>query len=198
MPMNMTLWLKGGKSMNLPNKLTLLRIILVPVFMGFLFLKKDLPGYAQTFALLTFILAAVTDGLDGYLARKNQCITKFGKILDPLADKLLISAALITFVAMREISAWPAVIIIGRELAITGLRVIAASEGTVIAASKWGKWKTGLQITAIIAVILSPEIIYLPEYLVDILIWVAVFVTIYSAYIYFKNTDIDFFHEEKG
>ena len=194
----MTYWVKGEKYMNLPNKLTLLRIILIPIFMVFLFLKKDYPGYSELFALVTFIIAAVTDGLDGYLARKNQCVTKFGKILDPLADKLLISAALIAFVALKEISAWAAVIIIGRELAITGLRVIAASEGTVISANKWGKWKTGLQIAAIIAVILSPEIIYLPCHLANILIWIAVLMTVYSGYIYFKDADIDFFHEEKS
>ncbi len=184
--------------MNLPNKLTLLRIILIPIFMGFLFLKKDYSGYSEVLALLTFIIAAITDGLDGYLARKNQCITKFGKILDPLADKLLISAALIAFVAMKEISAWAALIIIGRELAITGLRVIAASEGIVISANKWGKFKTGLQITAIIAVILSPEIIYLPWHLANILIWLAVLITVYSGYIYFREANIDFFHEEEG
>ncbi len=183
--------------MNLPNKLTLLRIILVPVFMGFLFLRKDYPGYSETFALLTFIIAAITDGLDGYLARKHQLITKFGKIVDPLADKLLITAALISFVALGEISAWAAIIIIGRELAVTGLRVIAASEGVVISASKWGKIKTTIQITAIIVVIIDPKIIKFPLYLANILIWIAVFITVYSGIIYFKQADIDFFRREK-
>ncbi|MFW6281601.1 MAG: CDP-diacylglycerol--glycerol-3-phosphate 3-phosphatidyltransferase [bacterium] len=179
--------------MNLPNKLTVVRIMLVPIFMGFLFLRKDYPGYAEVLALVTFIIAAVTDGLDGYLARKNEIITKFGKIMDPLADKLLISAALISFVAMREISAWAAIIIIGRELAITGLRVLAASEGIVISANKWGKWKTTLQIIAIIVVILEPEIIYVPPIIPHILIWLAVFITVYSGIIYFQEADIDFF-----
>ncbi|ACL69946.1 CDP-diacylglycerol--glycerol-3-phosphate 3-phosphatidyltransferase [Halothermothrix orenii] len=183
--------------MNLPNKLTLTRIILVPVFMGFLFLRKDYPGYAEVLALITFVVAAVTDGLDGYLARKHKIVTKFGKIVDPLADKLLISAALISFVAMKEISAWAAIIIIGRELAITGLRVVAASEGSVISASYWGKWKTTLQIIAIIALILDPEIIPLPFNLSSILLWVAVTITVISGIMYFKNADIDFFKEEK-
>ncbi len=181
--------------MNLPNKLTILRILLVPVFMVFLFLRKGYPGYSEAFALITFIIAAITDGLDGYLARKHKIVTKLGKILDPLADKLLITAALISFVALKEISAWAAIIIVGRELAITGLRVIAASEGIVIAANKWGKWKTTLQITAIIAVIIDPEIINLPWHLPIILIWVAVAITIYSAIVYFRQVDIDFFGE---
>ncbi|MFW6016798.1 MAG: CDP-diacylglycerol--glycerol-3-phosphate 3-phosphatidyltransferase [bacterium] len=183
--------------MNLPNKLTLIRILLVPVFMGFLFLRKDYPGYAEILALITFVVAAITDGLDGYLARKSKIVTKFGKIMDPLADKLLISAALISFVAMREISAWAAIIIIGRELAITGLRVIAASEGIVISANKWGKLKTISQIIAIIIVIIEPEVIFIPPLLPHILIWLAVFITVYSGYIYFLQADIDFFKTKK-
>lgn len=182
--------------MNLPNKLTITRVLLVPVFMGFLFLRKDYPGYGELLALLTFIVAAITDGLDGYLARKHKIITKFGKILDPVADKLLISAALVSFVAMKEISAWAAIIIIGRELAITGLRVIAASEGVVISASRWGKWKTNLQIAAVISVILDPEIIDFPFNLEVILVWIAVTITVYSGIDYFKRADIDFFREE--
>ena len=185
------------QKMNLPNKLTMLRVILVPLFMFFLLLRNsDYSIYYEVFALIIFILAAITDGLDGYLARKQQAITKFGKILDPLADKLLISSALISFVAMKEISAWIAVIIIGRELAVTGLRVIAASEGVVISASKWGKWKTNLQIFAVIAVIIDPEIIKLPFYMSDILLWTAVVVTIMSGIDYFKKANIDFFKEE--
>lgn len=182
--------------MNLPNKLTLLRIILVPIFMGFLFLRKDFPQYSEILALITFIIAASTDGLDGYLARKNELVTKFGKIVDPLADKLLISAALISFVALKEISAWAAIIIIGRELAVTGLRVVAASEGVVIAANKWGKMKTILQITAIIAVMVDPHLIKFPFNLEIVLIWVAVFMTVFSGYIYFRDVNIDFFKED--
>jgi CDP-diacylglycerol---glycerol-3-phosphate 3-phosphatidyltransferase len=184
--------------MNIPNKLTITRIILVPVFMAFLFLRKSYPGYAEMLALITFIVAAITDGLDGYLARRHQAVTKFGKILDPVADKLLISAALISFVAMKEISAWAALIIIGRELAITGLRVIAASEGKVISASKWGKWKTNFQIIAVVAVILEPKIIIFPFNLPTILVWVAVVVTLISGVDYYLKSEIDFFREEKN
>ncbi|MCG8512596.1 MAG: CDP-diacylglycerol--glycerol-3-phosphate 3-phosphatidyltransferase [Halanaerobiales bacterium] len=182
--------------MNLPNKLTVLRILLIPVFMGFLFWGKSSLDFGVFVALIIFILAAITDSLDGYLARKHRLVTKFGKILDPVADKLLISAAIISFVAMQEISAGAAIIIIGRELAITGLRVVAASEGIVITASKWGKWKTKLQITTIIALIVDPEIIELPFYLPDILVWLAVAVTLYSGIDYFRHTGLDFFQEE--
>ena len=182
--------------MNLPNKLTVLRIILVPIFMVFLFLRHDFPVYAEIFALLTFSLAAITDGLDGYYARKNDRVTTLGKILDPLADKLLITAALIVFVAMRDISAWAAMLIIARELAVTGLRVIAASEGIDISANKWGKWKTGIQITAIIYIILFPRVFFLPQVLATILIWGAVAITLYSGMIYFQQADIDFFGDQ--
>ncbi|MFW6389948.1 MAG: CDP-diacylglycerol--glycerol-3-phosphate 3-phosphatidyltransferase [Halanaerobiales bacterium] len=187
---------KTNKNVNLPNKLTVLRIILVPIFMGFLLLRRELPVYAEYLALITFILAAITDGLDGYLARKRKRVTKFGKIVDPLADKLLISAALITFVALREISAWAAIIIIGRELAVTGLRVIAASDGIVISASVWGKLKTTIQIAAIIAIILDPRLINFPWHLDQVLIWTAVVVTVYSGYLYFNQFNLGFFENE--
>ena len=182
--------------MNLPNKLTMLRILLVPIFMGFLFLRQDYPQYSEVLALLTFIIAASTDGLDGYLARKNELVTTFGKIVDPLADKLLISAALISFVALGEVSAWAAIIIIGRELAVTGLRVVAASEGIVISASIWGKMKTVLQISAIIALLLDPHVIDFPFNFESKLLWAAVIMTIFSGYVYFQNANIDFFNEE--
>ncbi|MBS3812063.1 MAG: CDP-diacylglycerol--glycerol-3-phosphate 3-phosphatidyltransferase [Halanaerobiales bacterium] len=183
--------------MNLPNKLTMIRIILIPIFIIFLLLRKQIPG-AEVFSLAVFILAAITDSLDGYMARKHKMVTKFGKIVDPVADKLLISAALITFVSLNEISIWAAILIIGREFAVTGLRIIAAKDGVIISASIWGKIKTTIQITAVIAVIVDPKIITLPYYIPNILIWLAVIITIYSGYKYFKSIDIDFFVEEKG
>ncbi len=183
--------------MNLPNKLTMIRIILIPIFIIFLLLRKEIPG-AEVFSLAVFILAAITDSLDGYIARKHKMVTKFGKIVDPLADKLLISAALITFVSLNEISIWAAILIIGREFAVTGLRIIAAKDGVIISASIWGKIKTTVQITAVIAVIADPKIITLPYYIPNILIWLAVVITIFSGYKYFKSIDIDFFVEEKG
>lgn len=181
--------------MNLPNKLTLLRIILVPIFIIFLLLRKDIPG-AEIFSLAVFILAAITDSLDGYIARRQQIVTKFGKIIDPVADKLLISGALIAFVSLNEISIWAAILIIGREFAVTGLRVIAAKDGVIISASIWGKIKTTVQIIAVIAVIADPVIIKLPYHIPNILIWIAVAITLFSGYKYFKAVNIDFFVEE--
>lgn len=170
--------------MNLANKLTLVRIIMVPVFM--IFLLNKIP-YGEYIAAAIFILAALTDSLDGYIARKKNQITQLGKLMDPLADKLLIAAALISLVQMGRLSAWIATVIIAREFTITGLRSIAAAEGKVIAASIWGKLKTISQIIAIVAIILNNypfEIIGIP--FDDIILWTAVGLTIYSAvdYIY--------------
>lgn len=138
--------------MNLANKLTILRIFLVPIFMFFLLVKVP---YGEYIAVLIFILAAATDSLDGYIARSRNQVTKFGKFMDPLADKLLVTAALISLVEMGKLSAWVAFVIIAREFAITGLRVLAASENITIAASFWGKIKTITQITAIIALLID-------------------------------------------
>ncbi|MDA8441942.1 MAG: CDP-diacylglycerol--glycerol-3-phosphate 3-phosphatidyltransferase [Peptococcaceae bacterium] len=141
--------------MNLPNKLTLARIILIPVFMVFLLLK--LPKTQEVFlniAAAIFLIASVTDGLDGYIARKRKQVTRLGQFMDPLADKLLVSAALISLVELQQVRAWIAWAIIGREFAVTGLRAIAAAEGVVISASKLGKVKTITQIVAISAYLL--------------------------------------------
>lgn len=134
--------------MNLANKLTMLRIILVPVFLVFIAVQ-DIP-YGTFIATIIFVIASVTDQLDGYIARNRNQITTFGKFMDPLADKLLVTAALISLVELKIIPAWAAVVIIAREFAVSGLRTIAASEGKVIAASIWGKVKTVTQIIAIL------------------------------------------------
>lgn len=139
--------------MNLANKLTLMRIFLVPVFLIFIAVK-DIP-YGMIIATVVFAIAALTDKLDGYIARSRNQITRFGKLMDPLADKLLISAALISLVEYQIIPAWAATIIIAREFAVTGLRSLAASEGIVMAASVWGKAKTATQIVAIIFALLN-------------------------------------------
>ena len=138
--------------MNLANKLTVLRIILVPIFM--IFLTVNLP-YGKEIATLIFILAALTDKLDGYIARSRNQITNFGKFMDPLADKLLVTAALIALVDFHVIPNWIATVIVAREFAVSGLRMIAASEGIVLAASWWGKLKTTIQIIAIIIALIS-------------------------------------------
>lgn len=142
--------------MNLANKLTMLRIFLVPVFLIFIAIG-NIP-YGTFIATFIFIVASVTDQLDGYIARSRNQITKFGKFMDPLADKLLVTAALISLVEMQVVPSWAAVIIIAREFAVSGLRTLAASEGTVIAASWWGKVKTVIQIIAILLLLLQVNI----------------------------------------
>ncbi|WP_300384832.1 CDP-diacylglycerol--glycerol-3-phosphate 3-phosphatidyltransferase [Clostridium sp.] len=142
--------------MNLPNKLTLLRILLVPIFLLFITVKQ-IP-YGTFIATFVFVIAAITDQLDGHIARSRNQITTFGKFMDPLADKLLVTSALIALVDLKIIAAWAAVIIIAREFAVSGLRTIAAAEGKIIAASMWGKVKTVTQIIAIITSLLRVNI----------------------------------------
>jgi CDP-diacylglycerol--glycerol-3-phosphate 3-phosphatidyltransferase len=171
--------------MNLANKLTLVRIILVPVFMFALLTKIP---YGEFIAAGVFILAAITDGLDGYIARKHNQVTKLGKFMDPLADKLLVTAALVSLVEMRLLAAWVAFIIIGREFLVTGIRAVAATEGIVISASKLGKYKTFTQIVAIVATIINNypfEMLNFPFQ--SIAMVVAVFFTIVSGVDYFMK-----------
>lgn len=130
--------------MNLPNKLTLSRVIMVPVFVAFLLLTPKFL-YFKWIALAIFIIASLTDLLDGKIARKYNLITNFGKFMDPLADKLLVCSALIGMSSLGVIPAWITIIIIAREFIISGFRLIAAEKGVVIAASMWGKWKTTFQ-----------------------------------------------------
>lgn len=142
--------------MNLANKLTLGRIFLVPIFLIFIAVK-GIP-YGTIIATIIFIIASLTDKLDGYIARSRNQITNFGKFMDPLADKLLVTTALISLVELHVVPAWAAIIIIAREFAVSGLRTVAASEGKVIAASWWGKIKTVIQIIAIILCLLQVSI----------------------------------------
>ena len=137
--------------MNIPNKITILRILLIPFFIVLLLIRVR---YMEYVSALVFIILALTDALDGYIARRRKEITKLGKLIDPLADKLLISAALI-FLIGRGVPAWMAFVIIAREFIVTGLRLSASSKGITIAASKWGKIKTISQIVAIVAVIIK-------------------------------------------
>ena len=164
--------------LNLPNFLTLLRILAVPVVV--VALLDETPN-GDTFAAAVFALAALTDGLDGYFARSRGSITTFGKLMDPLADKLLVTAALVSLVSLHRLEAWVAMVIIAREVAVTILRTIAAERGIVIAASWLGKLKTVLQIAAVIALIIAN-----PAPLgVDLLVYAAVFVTVISGADYF-------------
>lgn len=187
--------------MNLANKLTMLRIFLVPLFLIFI-AATEIP-YGTFIATFIFIIASLTDQLDGYIARSRNQITTFGKFMDPLADKLLVTAALISLVDLQVVPAWAAVVIIAREFAVSGLRTIAASDGKVIAASWWGKIKTVIQIVAIISLLIQVNIgsseylinlvsgstffrgliVYAPKYL----LLAAVLITIISGYDYFKK-----------
>jgi CDP-diacylglycerol--glycerol-3-phosphate 3-phosphatidyltransferase len=164
--------------LNLPNVLTLLRILAVPVIV--VALLGETPN-GDALAAGVFALAALTDGLDGYIARRRQDVTTFGKLMDPLADKVLIIAALVSLVSLGRLAAWVAMVIIARELAVTGLRAVAAEQGVVISASWLGKLKTALQVAAVFALIIwnpSPTS-------VDVLVYVAVAVTVISGADYF-------------
>ena len=140
--------------MNLPNKLTILRMIMIPFFV--VFMLTDLGGaYGKYIALAVFIVASLTDLLDGKIARKHNLVTNFGKFMDPLADKLLVCSALICLVEMDRLAAWMVIVIISREFIISGFRLIASDNGVVIAASYWGKFKTTFQMIMIILLILD-------------------------------------------
>ena len=164
--------------LNLPNALTMLRILAVPVVV--VALLDETPN-GDALAAAVFALAAVTDGLDGYIARSRGAVTTFGKLMDPLADKLLIAAALVSLVSLDRLAAWVAMVIIAREFAVTGLRAIAAERGVVISASWMGKVKTVLQIAAVFALIaLDPAPLW-----VDLLVYAAVAMTVISGADYF-------------
>ena len=164
--------------LNLPNVLTLLRMLAVPVVV--VALLGETPN-GDALAAGVFALAALTDGLDGYFARSRDAVTTFGKLMDPVADKLLIAAALVSLVSLDRVAAWVAMVIIAREFAVTMMRVIAAERGVVISASWLGKVKTVLQIAAVFALIaVDPSPLW-----VDALVYLAVAVTVISGADYF-------------
>jgi CDP-diacylglycerol---glycerol-3-phosphate 3-phosphatidyltransferase len=164
--------------LNLPNTLTVLRILLVPVVI--VALLDETPN-GDAIAAGVFALAALTDGLDGYIARSRGAVTTFGKLMDPIADKLLVTAALVALVSLNRLEAWVAMVIIAREFAVTALRGVAAEQGVVIQASWLGKVKTALQISAIIALI-----VFEPAPLsVALLVSAAVAATVISGVDYF-------------
>ena len=163
--------------MNLPNKLTVLRVLLIPFFV--LFTLVDLvPGYSRYLAVLIFIAASLTDLLDGQIARKYNLVTNFGKFMDPLADKLLVCAALICLVSERLLPAWMVIVIISREFIISGFRLVASDNGVVIAASYWGKFKTTFQMLMIIVLILDLGGVF--DLIGQILVWISLILTVVS------------------
>ena len=175
--------------LNLPNMLSLSRVFLMPVILVFLTLRGQF-GYiywvnvGDLLAVVVFIIASITDAADGYIARKRHIVTNMGKFIDPLADKILVIAVLIALVELQRFPAWMVVVIISREFIVSGLRMVAASEVVVIAASKGGKLKTVTQIVGIIMLILNIPFA-MP------VMWVAVFLTVWSGISYLvKNVDM--------
>ena len=167
--------------MNTPNKLTIARMIIVPFLV--IFLLTGWGGEANRYISLTlFVVASVTDWFDGYLARKNNLVTNFGKFMDPLADKLLVCSAMICMIDLKRLSAWFVIIIIAREFIISGFRLIAAENGIVIAANYWGKFKTASQMIMIILLILHFDGIFV--ILEQIFIWLSLALTIISLITY--------------
>ncbi len=172
--------------MNLPNKLTILRVALVPFFIAALLIRA-IP-YNDYIALAIFIIASLTDMLDGKIARKYNLITDFGKFMDPLADKLLVCSALICLIELGRISSWMVIIIIAREFVISGFRLIAADNGVVIAASWWGKVKTVFQMAAVMLLILNIPVLSI---VTTIVVWIAVVLTVVSLADYlYKNKNV--------
>lgn len=173
--------------MNLPNKLTLFRVILIPFFL--VFLLTDLGGaYGRWIALGIFAVASLTDLLDGKIARKYHLVTNFGKFMDPLADKLLVCSAMIAFVELGQMPAWIVIVIISREFAISGFRLVAADNDVVIAASWWGKTKTVSQMVMVILMIANVEQLAM---VTEIVMWLALVLTLISMVDYFiKNKNV--------
>lgn len=174
--------------MNLPNKITVFRICMIPVFLVFM-LVDGIPG-GRYIAAGVFLIAALSDLLDGYIARKRNLVTNFGKFMDPLADKLLVSSALICFVELRLLAAWIVVIIISREFIISGFRLIASDNDVVIAASWWGKLKTNVQMIMSVMLIINLNVPFI-NVLEQIMIYLAVVLTVISLIDYMvKNRKV--------
>lgn len=174
--------------MNLPNKLTTLRVIMIPLFVFFLLYQGGENSTFRMISLVLFIVASLTDLLDGKIARKYNLVTNFGKFMDPLADKLLVCAALICLTELEQLPAWMVIIIISREFIISGFRLVASDNGIVIAASYWGKFKTTFQMVAVILLILNMPAL---TTITTICVWAALALTIISLIDYIaKNHKI--------
>lgn len=172
--------------MNLPNKLTMFRVILIPFFI--VFLLVPITSFDKWIALAIFIIASLTDLLDGKIARKYNLVTNFGKFMDPLADKLLVCSALICLIELNRIPSWMVIIIIAREFIISGFRLVASDNGVVIAASYWGKFKTTFQMVAVCLLIADIEALSL---ITQIILWIAVVLTVVSLIDYLiKNKEV--------
>ncbi len=174
--------------MNLPNKLTLMRVVLIPIFLLVLFLMQE--PYNRYIATVIFVVASITDFLDGHIARKYNMVSNFGKFMDPLADKLLVMAALVSMVALEDLQAWVVIVILAREFAITGFRTLAMEANIVMAASWWGKIKTTTQMIMIILVLLQLPFAFMPM-VETVLVALAVLFTVVSGVDYIvKNKQV--------
>lgn len=174
--------------MNLPNKLTVLRVIMIPFFVAALLFDGGTNPTLRYVAVAIFIVASLTDMLDGKIARKYNLVTNFGKFMDPLADKLLVCSALICLVELKELPAWMVIIIISREFIISGFRLVASDNGVVIAASYWGKFKTTFQMIAVVLLILKIEALSM---VTTAVVWIALALTIISLVDYIvKNAGV--------
>ena len=174
--------------MNLPNKLTILRVIMIPFFVFSLLVYDGTNQYLRYVAAVIFVVASLTDLLDGKIARKYNLVTNFGKFMDPLADKLLVCSALICMVELKQLPAWMVIVIISREFIISGFRLVASDKGVVIAASYWGKWKTTFQMIGVVLLILNIEKL---SVVTTIVIWIALILTVISLIDYIvKNIGV--------
>lgn len=179
--------------MNLPNKLTLLRVILVPFFV--FFLLTDFMPFSKLAALVIFVAASVTDALDGHIARSRSLVTTFGKFLDPLADKVLVLSALICFCRLGIVGAVPVIIIMTREFMVSGLRLVTANEGVVVAAGIWGKLKTAFTLVAEVVILFTlcldigsgTNAEAIVNVINQTLIWIATALTVISGGVYLKG-----------
>lgn len=168
--------------MNLPNKLTIIRVCLIPFFVAALLFDHGNNYTMRIVANVLFIVASLTDLFDGKIARKYNLVTNFGKFMDPLADKLLVCSAMICFIELDKLPAWIVIIIIGREFIISGFRLIAAENGVVIAANYWGKFKTASQMVMIILLLADLGGIF--DTLAQIFIWISLALTVISLITY--------------
>lgn len=174
--------------MNLPNKLTVLRVIMIPFFVAALLYDGGANQNMRYVAAALFIIASLTDMLDGKIARKYNLVTNFGKFMDPLADKLLVCSALICMIELRELPAWMVIIIISREFIISGFRLVASDNGVVIAASYWGKFKTTFQMIGVVLLIFNIPAL---STLTTIIVWIALALTVISLVDYIvKNAGV--------
>ena len=174
--------------MNLPNKLTILRVIMIPFFVLALLYNGGENQTLRYVAAAIFIIASLTDMLDGKIARKYNLVTNFGKFMDPLADKLLVCSALICLVELKELPAWMVIVIISREFIISGFRLVASDNGVVIAASYWGKFKTTFQMIAVVLLIVGIPALSM---VTTAVVWIALVLTVISLVDYIaKNVNV--------